>query len=52
MTYVYGRALEIKKEIQSAIKAYSQVAQWNFNYKDVQARIKKLRAEMQAPPVT
>jgi thioredoxin-like negative regulator of GroEL len=52
MTYVYGRALEQKKEIQAALKAYSQVAQWSFNYKDVQARIKKLRAEMQAPPVT
>ncbi len=53
MTYVYGRALEIKKEIQSAIKAYSQVAQWNFNYKDVQARIKKLRADLKGDaPVT
>ncbi len=46
MTYVYGRALEIKKELQSALKAYSQVAQWNFNYKDVQARIKKLRGDL------
>jgi thioredoxin-like negative regulator of GroEL len=52
MTYVYGRALEQKKEVQSAIKAYSQVAQWSFNYKDVQARIKKLRAEVAAPPTT
>ncbi len=52
MTYIYGRALELKKELQAASKAYSQVAQWSFNYKDVQARIKKLRAEMQAPPVT
>jgi len=50
MTYVYGRALELKKEIQAAIKAYSQVAQWNFNYKDVQARIKKLRSEIANPP--
>ena len=46
MTYVYGRALEQKGEKQAAIKAYSQVAQANFNYKDVQQRIKKLRAEM------
>jgi thioredoxin-like negative regulator of GroEL len=49
MTYVYGRALEIKKDTPAAIKAYSQVAQWNFNYKDVQARIKKLRTD---PPAT
>ena len=27
----------------AAAKAYSQVAQWNFNYSDVQQRIKKLR---------
>ena len=52
LTYVYGRALEMKKEVQSAIKAYSQVAQWNFNYKDVQVRIKKLRSELSTPPVT
>jgi thioredoxin-like negative regulator of GroEL len=52
MTYVYGRALESKKEIQAALKAYSQVAQWNFNYRDTQARIKKLRAEMNAPPTS
>jgi hypothetical protein len=50
MTYIYGRALEMKKENQAALKAYSQVAQWNFNFRDVQARIKKLRTEMQAPP--
>ena len=52
VTYVYGRALEQKKEIQAAIKAYSQVAQWDFNYKDVQVRIKKLRTEMQGSPPT
>jgi tetratricopeptide (TPR) repeat protein len=50
MTYIYGRALEMKKEIPTAIKSYSQVAQWEFNYKDVQARIKKLRKELQEPP--
>ncbi len=50
MTYVYGRALEQKKEIQSALKSYSQVAQYNFNYKDVQARIKKLKNDLQNPP--
>jgi TolA-binding protein len=50
LTYTYGRALEAKKDNPAAIKSYSQVAQWNFNYKDVQARIKKLRAEVAAPP--
>ncbi len=44
MNYWYGRALEQKGEIPSAIKAYSQVAMMEFNYRDVQARIKKLRA--------
>jgi tetratricopeptide (TPR) repeat protein len=43
MYYWYARALEEKKDDQPALKAYSQVAQWNFNYKDVQARIKRLR---------
>jgi thioredoxin-like negative regulator of GroEL len=44
MYYWYARALEAQNETQSALKAYSQVAQWDFNYKDVQARIKKLRS--------
>lgn len=44
MYYWYGRALEEKKEIPSAIKCYSQVAQWEFNYRDVQTRIKRLRS--------
>jgi tetratricopeptide (TPR) repeat protein len=44
MTYWYARALEQKGEIPDAIKAYSQVAMMEFNYRDVQARIKKLRA--------
>ncbi|HYO10759.1 MAG TPA: tetratricopeptide repeat protein [Tepidisphaeraceae bacterium] len=44
MTYWYGRALEAKGDVPTAIKAYSQVAQLNFNYRDVQARIKALRA--------
>ena len=43
MTYWYGRSLEMKKDFPAAIKQYSQVAQWNFNYRDVQARIKRLR---------
>jgi tetratricopeptide (TPR) repeat protein len=43
MFYWYARSLEAKKEIAAALKAYSQVAQWNFNYRDVQTRVKQLR---------
>ena len=50
MMYVYGRALEQKGEKQAAQKAYSTVAQANFNYRDVQARVKKLKAEMAGSP--
>jgi hypothetical protein len=45
MTYYYGRALEAKGDTPAALKQYSQVAQWNFNYRDVQARIKALRTK-------
>jgi hypothetical protein len=44
MTYWYARSLEARKEFPTAIKAYSQLAQWDFNYADVQKRIKALRA--------
>jgi tetratricopeptide (TPR) repeat protein len=44
MNYWYGRALEAREDFAAAIKSYSQVAQWDFNYRDVQTRIKKLRA--------
>lgn len=44
MTYWYGVSLQEKNETQAAIKCFSQVAQMDFNYKDVQARIKKLRS--------
>jgi tetratricopeptide (TPR) repeat protein len=44
MYYYYARVLEQKGETAAAIKAYSQVAQWNFNYRDVQSRIKRLRS--------
>src|SRR5262249_43662764 len=50
MYYYYGRALEEHKDSAAAIKAYSQLAQWDFNFKDVQARIKKLRSTPQPPP--
>jgi TolA-binding protein len=44
MYYWQGRALEQKGNRDLAIKRYSQVAQWEFTYKDVQQRIKQLRA--------
>ena len=47
MTYWYARALEEKGEKAIAAKAYSQVAQWNFNYRDTQVRIKKMREKPQ-----
>jgi len=43
--YWRGRALEEMGEIEAALKHYSQVAQWQFGYEDVQQRIKKLREE-------
>jgi tetratricopeptide (TPR) repeat protein len=43
MHYWYARALEEKRDLPTAIKNYSQVAQWNFTYRDVQQRIKRLR---------
>jgi len=43
MNYWQGRALEQKGVLDQAIKRYSQVAQWEFTYKDVQHRIKQLR---------
>ncbi len=44
MVYWYARALEQQKDAATALKNYSQVAQWDFNYRDVQARVKRLRA--------
>lgn len=43
MHYYYGRTLEQQGDVGGALKAYSQVAQWNFNHMDVQQRIKRLR---------
>jgi tetratricopeptide (TPR) repeat protein len=48
MYYWRGRALEQKGNKQDARAHYSKVAQWDFNYRDVQARIKRLSAEMTA----
>jgi len=44
MYYWYGVSLQQKGDNENAIKAFSQVAQWDFTYRDVQARIKKLRS--------
>jgi tetratricopeptide (TPR) repeat protein len=41
--YWYARGLEEKGDTEDALKAYSQVAQWDFNYRDVQTRVRKLR---------
>jgi TolA-binding protein len=45
MYYWRGRALEQKGDRDVALKLYSQVAQWDFNYRDVQKRLKELRAK-------
>ncbi|MGN6626297.1 MAG: tetratricopeptide repeat protein [Tepidisphaeraceae bacterium] len=43
--YWYGRALEQRNDIPDAIKCYSKVTMWDFNFRDVQVRIKALRAK-------
>ena len=48
MNYWAGRALEEKGDLQDALGHYSKVAQWDFNYTDVQARIKEIRAKLRA----
>lgn len=48
--YWYGNALEMKGDATTALKSYSQLVQWDFNYRDVQARIKRLRAAAQPQP--
>jgi tetratricopeptide (TPR) repeat protein len=49
MYYWQARALEQKGNTDLAIKRYSQVAQWEFTYKDVQGRIKNLRQGPKIP---
>jgi TolA-binding protein len=44
MYYWFARAMEQLGDRAAALKAYSQVAQWDFNYRDVQVRIKNLRS--------
>jgi tetratricopeptide (TPR) repeat protein len=45
MYYWLGRALEAKGVKDQALARYSKVAQWEFKYRDVQQRIKALRAQ-------
>lgn len=45
--YWHGRANEAKNSVPEALKSYSQVMKWEFTYRDVQKRIKELRAKMQ-----
>ena len=44
MHYWSGRAHEDRGDAEIAIKLYSSIVRMEFNYKDVQSRIKKLRA--------
>lgn len=43
--YWYGRSLEARGDAADAIKCFSRVTMWDFNYRDVQQRIKALRAK-------
>jgi tetratricopeptide (TPR) repeat protein len=43
MFYWRGRVLEEKGMTPEALAHYSKVAQWDFNFKDVQARMKRLK---------
>jgi tetratricopeptide (TPR) repeat protein len=46
MFYSFARANEAKGDLPAASKAFSTVAQMDFNYRDVQKRIKEIRAKM------
>jgi hypothetical protein len=50
MYYWQGRAYEEKGTDDMAIKRYSQVAQWEFTYRDVQQRIRALRGKNRPNP--
>ena len=50
MYYWQGRAYEEKGTDDMAIKRYSQVAQWEFTYRDVQQRIRALRGKSRPNP--
>ncbi|MDB5328492.1 MAG: hypothetical protein JWM57_4061 [Phycisphaerales bacterium] len=48
--YWYARALEKRGDKPDAIKGYSKITMWDFNFLDVQARIKRLRGGGEAGP--
>ena len=50
--YWLGRAQEQKGDIADALKSYSQVVKWDFNYADTQVRMKRLRAGPATPATT
>ena len=50
MFYWRGVVLEQKGLKPEALQHFSKVAQWDFNYKDVQARIRRLRGGGTPPP--
>lgn len=50
--YWYGRALEARGDIADAIKCFSKVTMADFNYRDVQVRIKALREKQKNQPAT
>ena len=43
--YWRARSLEQIGDMDGALKLYSQIAQWQFNYEDAQVRIKRLRED-------
>jgi tetratricopeptide (TPR) repeat protein len=42
--YWLGRALEVRGDREAAGKQFSTVAQWEWNYRDVQTRLRAMRA--------
>lgn len=43
MHYILGRAYEKMKQTDNAMKAYSTLIQWDYNYRDVRRRIDRLQ---------
>ncbi len=43
MHYILGRALEDSGQTEQALKIYSKLIQWDYNYRDVKARIDALQ---------
>ncbi len=45
MHYILGRALEELGNTQEAVKVYSKIVRWDYNYRDTRDRIDKLQAQ-------